>query len=60
METMILQNYSEQLKKKIFISIPPAKEEGMNMYNSIEITLYIYCHVLSEPWRSKKLVGDFS
>lgn len=30
METMILQNYSEQLKRKIFISIPPAnkKERG--------------------------------
>lgn len=28
METMILQNYSEQLKKKIFISIPPANKKG--------------------------------
>lgn len=30
METIILQNYSEQIKRKIFISIPPAnkKERG--------------------------------
>lgn len=54
METMILQNYSEQYPQQT------KREEGMNIYNSIEITLFIYCHVLSEPWRSKKLVGDFS
>lgn len=54
METMILQNYSEQYPQQT------KREEGMNIYNSTEITLYIYCHVLSEPWRSKKLVGDFS
>lgn len=29
------------------------------MYNSIEIILYIYCYVLLELWRFKKLVGDF-
>lgn len=28
METMILQNYSEQIKRKIFISIPPANKKG--------------------------------
>lgn len=28
MENMILQNYSEQLKKKIFISIPSANKKG--------------------------------
>lgn len=43
METMILQNYSEQYPQQT------KREEGMNMYNSIEITLFIYCHVLSQP-----------
>lgn len=28
METIILQNYSEQIKRKIFISIPPANKKG--------------------------------
>lgn len=43
METMILQNYSEQYPQQT------KREEGMNINNSIEITLFIYCHVLSQP-----------